>query len=427
MFSALTLPDDKMETSSPFQAEPTSKSDPPKKRGGNSSKQRRDKFRHKKNDEARKVHKTKLNQSLQPHLAEMFQQFEHAQQSGNTITIPLPITTRGIGIHMAKLYDYADHGLQNTYPMRCSIHAAYRIALMQFKRQLFRVPRGQPQHPGIDIDDAVSSIKVFEDRNYTLICDAINQCGLFEHNGVHYRPYVPKLQKRQFTFDEPDDVEYVPTSPDPLEPSTFTPQKRKRITVDTTVPDPYHVTIDNLRQTCELMSSPATPVQVREDFIRRNPIPGANYHNNLLMNRDDIMPEHYFRGNFIELDIAAFRTFCDRMASSNSCQIGKVNMDGKGSELLLTTVSTDMLEQFKLVDRTLMLTNISTTTASCVMSPIARARGFVGLMNEAPLLPHSRTTLPSSFALRTSYAACFVNMVRWSQLASGLDPITHAD
>lgn len=172
-------------------------------------------------------------------------------------TVALSGTTRGIGFNVAHEYDNAVTAFPKAQGL-ATPNCVYRIALGQLDLQLLESEsRGlsfnehvQPERPQIapKLSAAIRTCT----QNLLGVSETVNQFGHFTHAGKQYRTLVNA----------------------PLPPTVGRRAKRARI--NDFVPDPFRVTLTNLRATVEYLSDPGTPIAVREHIISNNPLPGAS-------------------------------------------------------------------------------------------------------------------------------------------------------
>lgn len=95
--------------------------------------------------------------------------------------------------------------------------------------------------------------------------------------------------------------------------------------------DPYLLRFSDLRdQLLPLVEGPqAAPLDIRNYFIARNPIPGAIFQNGFLTNIDAIIPPHY-DANGLQADIRQLNMWLDILSGKFSHIISEINYTGKG-------------------------------------------------------------------------------------------------
>ncbi|CAH0765093.1 unnamed protein product [Bemisia tabaci] len=124
-------------------------------------------------------------------------------------------------------------------------------------------------------------------RNFAPLCAMLDSLGTFQIDGHTFNPVVPKSQ-----------LQIVLIGEDTLE-------------VDGVAPDPYLVTLSNLRDTVVFLSNGNTPVQYRKYFHERNPLPGARWTNqHRLLNPDQIIPPGYSNADLLN-DLRKLRDYAD--------------------------------------------------------------------------------------------------------------------
>lgn len=410
---------------------PVTKSDKPKgkRRGRGSSDHRQISFNNNQSARFHAERRARLDAALNPGIGCAFQFYLDQQQHGSSVARVVPVTTRGIGFHcLMFLADAERHISRVELPPRATIHQLYRYSLMQLARQVCLSESG-PTHtlaPRMPQTPRVGAFSAH--RNGTFLADAISQIGSFKYDNIQHHVYIPNLtleMKGKITSLEPH---YEPLSPG------ASPAKRPANPVNSVVtkdhlyiiPDPYHITIFNLRDAVTQLSNPECPVELRRLFISRNPIPGARFVDDLLVNPSDVMPSHYFdysRQQF-RSDISDCLTLFDQMIATNPVCVGEIAMDGKGSELCLVTVRTPPGQDFR-IDDGLKCDGSSHMYASYAMSNVNRLRACVNLMSEMPLLT-SRTFVDSSFGVRDPALAVHTFVEDWPTLAWNVSPFSRS-
>jgi hypothetical protein len=203
------------------------------------------------------------------------------QQSAQTVEIP--VTTSGVGFLANECHARAVQQ-QLRAATDCGVNQLHRVSLAQHALQLHEAKK----HGGLCDPTTFDQQDAFMDnnfrqqtasqpQNFMVIADLVNNTQVFTKDGQEYRPYVPEPPSFElYQEDEP------PTSP----------TKRRRPTEVRLLPG-HMLTFNNLRDTVLAMSDPATPVLARYYFIEHNPLPGARYRDDLLVNRDEIIPPGY--------------------------------------------------------------------------------------------------------------------------------------
>jgi hypothetical protein len=328
------------------------------------------------------------------------------------------------------MYERAEQLILTNERNMCTVHALYRYTLMQFARQMTLV-NPDHSHPvcELDIPSRVGAIRC--DSNFTLVADAINSCGNLNYEGVNYRPNMRKAIKNQVTYEEMEIDEHEPTydgASSPL-PGPSDPNKRpaltvRRLPVNRRYPNPYLVNIAELRDIVQLLANPGTPEAWRAAFIERNPIPGADYVNGILMNPDAIMPLNF--GPYLQRQWMVDQGLVDnyfRLINVHAPHVlGKLNLDGKGSETMLTTVKSPPMA---ITCDGFVNTPLASMYAVRPMSDLSRWRGYVSLMNEPSGLPHCEE-FNEGEAFRSVFLACHVIHEPWFRLVCDVSPFnTH--
>lgn len=402
------------------------------RRGKGSANRRSDTFNAVQTNKFHAERRARLDASLNPGLTLAFQQYMDQQQQGTSTSRVVPVTTRGIGFHVALfMADARKHIPRIELPPRANVHQLYRYSLMQTARQLVLAEPG-PQHtltPRMPRTPRVSAFSAH--RNGTFLADAISQLGNFRYDNITHQTYIPELTLSIEGKKRVLQPIYPPTSPGatPSKRPLLTPENSVYTEVDHvySIPDPYHITIFNLRDAVVQLSNPECPVELRRRFIERNPIPGSVFSQDLLMNPDEVMPCAYFeyiRQTFGD-DIADCHSLFDQMAAVNPACVGNVTMDGRGSELNLVTVRTPPGQEFRVDGDDIVCEGQSHMYAGFMMSNVNRLRSCVNLMTEVPLLS-CRTFVDSSFAFRDPSLAIHSFVEQWPTLAWNVSPFVRS-
>lgn len=124
-----------------------------------------------------------------------------------------------------------------------------------------------------------------------------------------------------------------------------------------------------------------TEVGVREYFIANNPLPGAIWNGNRLINPNHIIPDRYGPGD-LAYDQRAFRAFLSTIAGKCPQLVGDCIFNGHGNPAQLVTT---FKEKFKLSGTRLELPD-STVRFRCIrqLEPGFTIRGAIGLLGEYP-------------------------------------------
>lgn len=298
------------------------------------------------NERTMKEHEAKINSRLNVGLSDMYQDLQAMCTGGTIASVPYPITTRGIGLHIQTIIET----LKDKYPKffdaaGVTQDCVYRIALAQLSYKLSLCNKAEAntsyQSPEttssmtIDMQVAVCAVK----ENLNLVSSAINQTGIVKEQDVEMVPFVPALE----SLPDSMDVEVV------AEPSA-TSSKRKHVERSTPLPrpDPFLVTITNLRDTVVALSDPLTPPEVRSYFRKLSPLPNARWSDsNLLLNPDQIMP-HGYDLEYLRRDIAKFKSFLTLIKGKDTNLVGTLSYEGKGldSALMSTSFLDGRISQF---------------------------------------------------------------------------------
>lgn len=402
---------------------PVAASSPQKK---NSSQRRMEAHLDKKNAEVRNQRRKGLIERLNPGLAEAFEQYSSQQQQGASFDTMVPVTTRGLGFNVAQFYDEVTKNLPRIEgPPKATINQLYRVTHMQFARQMtLSVPR--PKHTRAQRLPERPKISAFSTtRNGIHIADAITQYGSFANGTNNYSTYVPECKLKVVSTMTESEVHYEPHSPGT---SGKQPRKEKTLPVDYTIDDPHFLTIFNLRNVVIAMSNPLTPIELRNAFISRSPIPGAVYENGLLTNPNEVIPHDfrtYYTRQFLR-DLGDVESMMDQVSAHLPQMVCDVQVDGKGSELNLASsftptpmyINSGVFDYGENPDHG--ETYFFSTTA---MGNLTRLRSYLNLMNEAPYVPGLRETFDSTFGIRDVNNAQHGMTEHWPTLAWNICPM----
>lgn len=244
----------------------------------------------------------------------------------------VPISTRGVGLISQATHDVARGQIPDINNV-CTVNQLYRTNLGHLSVQLHESDElggiidieNKPFEDNFIADEirsvAKSNVKTFAAS--ALLTDSLGQ---FTHLNTHYKPFIP--------VNEYIDLD-VPTTPEHS-------QKRQAVSERILKPNPYTVTIKNLRKTVEALTQAATPVQYREYFRALNPLPGAIWSDDsIIMNPDQIIPSNYSRLDFRD-DCLAVQKLVGKLGSKMSSLLGEVSLDGKGSASQLCSMNTTL-------------------------------------------------------------------------------------
>lgn len=284
--------------------------------------------------------------------------------------VPIPITTRGIGIHTNNYYNFVRDALgQTPAPLPCTVYQMYRVSLLQLdvRIQCCQAASILPFDPETDVTYPLPYLNEFTDHsivgeNFQCLARAISSVGNFTEADIAYQPYVPHMHDRYA-----DDVNENGDASD----------------LDQQVePDPYLVTIQNLRSVVVALANPNTTLRLRRRFIHRNPLPGAVFVNNVLMNADDIMPDNYdFK--MASDDCVAFLKLMQSFGE-HSRLIQPIRYQCEGHISILTSLHHPRNAFFALTGTKLTYSEQSTIRSYQPAGELDQFEGCVNLMNEFP-------------------------------------------
>lgn len=418
-------------------AAPRGNAPKPKFRGKGSSNKRHDNFVISKNDAVCRERRSALERELQPNLVSAFRTYQQQVQSGTSVKKVVPITTRGIGFHTLNFFKEANLNVPRIdLPLRATVHELYRVSLVQLARQVLLAEVGPTHSQALRLEPKARISPFSFHRNSIFVCDAISSVGNFTFNSVDHISVIPEHFITQDTFVEELPVVYNVQSPvaggsqdkqqtqDQMQTQTSSPMKRVRR--EFSIPDPYFITIYNLWDAVKALSDPQVPIELRNRFINRNPIPGAVFQDGLLTNPDDVM--QYRTNDYLRIhfpgEVSKCEALINQVAPICPGSIGSVAMDGKGNELSLCTVRTPPSAFFGMNSFNVICEGESWMFATQPLSDVTRLRSYTSLMNEAPL--HVNNQLTSLYGMRDPNNACHTMNEVWSNLAWNVSPFqTH--
>lgn len=284
--------------------------------------------------------------------------------------IPIPVTTRGIGIHTNNYYNFVKYALVQKPP--CTIHQMYRVSLLQLdvRIQCCQAASLFPFDPDTDVTYSLPFFNEFTDtsivqENFQILAKAISSVGNFTENGISYQPYVPHMNDR-----------HVYSGEERNESGEAFDENREII------PDPYLVTIHNLRSVVMALANSNTTNRIRRRFVQRNPLPGAIFHNDVLANPNEIMPETYDFKAASE-DILAFMKLL-RLFSPKSQLIEPIQYQIAGHISILCSLHHPRNALFALDGTKLAYSEQSTIRSYQPAGEMDQFDGCINLMNEFP-------------------------------------------
>lgn len=291
-------------------------------RGGRSDQRSQNWRRQKGTEIARQAREEIIARHTAP-LAEYFAQMEITKSGGTDTAIPVPTTTRGIGLNTSLIWDHAEHNARQAIDRSgCTIFQLYRHSLLQLSIQLFNGYSKREEYPDyatefndvqfVPADHISASSSTL--KNFSLVADGVSSVGRFTHSDTEYFCYVPKLQVEELGIDE--------------EPSTST--KRRAIARNRALPNPYLVTIQNLRETVQYLADRRTDADRRRAFRALNPIPGAIWNEeSVLQNADEIMPRNY-DSRVISRDASSVGALINNIKHKDQFYVRELTLSGIG-------------------------------------------------------------------------------------------------
>lgn len=322
--------------------------------------------------------------------------------------VPIPMTTRGIGIHTNNYYNLVTYAFDKEPP--CTIHQMYRVSLLQLdvRIQCCQAASLFPFDPDTDVTYPLPYFNEFTDtsivqENFQILAKAISSVGNFTENGISYQPYVPHMNDRHIystAENGDDDTEF---------------DDNRQI-----VPDPYLVTIQNLRSVVLALAIPNTTHRIRRHFVHRNPLPGAVFINDVLTNPDAIMPETYDFKAASE-DVLAFLKMM-RSFSPKSNLIEPIQYQRAGHISILSSVHHPRNAFFSLDGMKLTYSEQSTVRAYQPAGELDHFDGCTNLMNEFPSILGRGSEFKDikRWAIRCEYVSCALYNTNWMSAVNSL-------
>lgn len=333
---------------------------------------------------------------------------------GTDTAVPIPITTRGIGIHAAIYHNYYRQAAQSD--TKCTAAQVYRISLLQLDTKMqINCKDDLILDTEVEITTPLTFNHGFDERkNFRLISRAINSLGNFALDDANYQPYIPEMD--EIECDE--NANSARSSPSSIEffdchtTRTSTPAEEDEIP-RRIVPSPYLITIHNLRQVVMSISDPNTPLVERKRFIHRNPIPSAIFEDNLLTNPDEIMPD-YYDDEAITKDIVAFRKMLHEMDHMYGNSIECIDYEHHGNISVLSCVHHPIEDQFAVKNGRLEYSGESTVRSVGPKDSVYKFNGCCYLMSEVPMdLLIKSYNDGAVWALRSTYLSNSSYVTSW--------------
>lgn len=344
--------------------------------------------------------------------------------TGTDTAVPIPLTTRGIGIHAAIYYNYYKAAAQNDN--KCTAAQLYRISLLQLDTKMqINCKDDLILDDEVEITTPLTFSHGFDERkNFRLISRAINSLGNFALDDASYEPYIPEMDEvdceegGNSARSSPLSVEFFDCYTTPNPTLEYDEDERQR----RIVPNPYLITIHNLRQVVVSMSNPNTPLAERKRFIHRNPIPSAVFVDNLLTNPDDIMPERY-DDEAIGRDMVAFRKMMHEMKTFD--MVERVDYEHHGNIAILSCVHHPIEELFAIKNGRLDYSGQSTVRAVGPKDSAYKFNGCCYLMSEYPMdLLIKSFSAGAVWALRSTYLSNSSYVTSWTSAINNYE-LTH--
>lgn len=319
-------------------------------------------------------------------------------------SVPIPITTRGIGIHAQNFYNFSKEIFGKH--LSCSVHQIYRVALIQLdvRIQCCQQELIYRNDAETDVYYPLPYFREFNDytvmpKNYAIIARAISSVGNFMLNDVAYQPYVPSMTAGK---------------PNMFDASEAAGADKEKVLIN-----PYLVTLQSLRTVASALADPATPLSERRRFIGRNAIPGARFADDLLTNAEQIMPEDYdFQAATSDiLDFVSLLKMYDaREALARMVDV--IHFQNVGHISILSSVHHPTPADFSLAEDKLSYSGVSTVRSFVRSSEQDQFDGCVNLMSECPAFVERQNK--GRWSMRSKYLSCSSYQTSWVS-ASAID------
>lgn len=227
------------------------------------------------------------------------------EQAQTLKSITLSITTRAIGFNLCHLVRLCvNYGERIAIP---SIYELYRVylGLIEVKVASVQLPMIStlsesllPPPTNVSfVQTARSAVSVPEP-----ISLMINAIGAIKYNDACY---VPAIAAKRYTRN-----------------GLF-------------IPRPENVVLSTLRETVIALANPLTPLRWRTEFRENCPIPGTIWENNLLVNGNEIMPEHYDLALNFQQELSRQNVFMTRVQKAVPKMVGSpLDFKSQGSKSL---------------------------------------------------------------------------------------------
>lgn len=252
--------------------------------------QRSQNYREKKGSEVMEDLTKQLKEKLHPG----FLHIRDLVSNSGVVAVPaytrLPISTRGIGFHIAHcIYNFKR--IYEAYPLEEKlIFSAYRIALAQLEYKIVQAhsevsanqcfdPPFMPHFFSADQQNIICQFRLA----FTGVANLINTVGNVSFNGCLYTPVYLNTGM----------LEYSETVPVEQTAGAATTVARM---VKLYAPEATAVLFSNLKDTVASLANRDTPLDARKTFYDANPLPGAKWtgaQDPVLQNPEDFWPADY--------------------------------------------------------------------------------------------------------------------------------------
>lgn len=298
-----------------------------KHRGKPSALKRQDAYRARKNEATLADYRKGILERLKvPQFDALVEYVERLESRAEPDAKILPVTTRSAGLLSSLSISIANSLDSRFIELDFDVHALYRITLTLQALQLDYAESHQRHRTGavsqveyqtVELSAEFKNEAIKVQEVFSVLSFAIAPLGVFEHASIQY---VTALRAPHHAHDRPD----------ASGPTVHS--KRHRAAIRTRVPDPFTITILNLRSAVEYLSDRATDHASRLYFRRWCPIPGACWNDdNVLTNPDEVIPDGYVDDPaLLRRDLFRYRGYMSQIKKKCGAFIIPFNASGVG-------------------------------------------------------------------------------------------------
>jgi len=393
----------------------------PKKKfrqGKGSQKSHSDAFREKVGRQVMKENDERLDKVLFSNLNVVAARLKTFETEPQPLTTTVTQTTRGLGFSSAKISDW----IQLVKPtLQYDRFSLYRVSLAYHRRVMMKAfpdkSIWRPGSPFVDLttEPFVGFTQVVESHpdSFSLLAATLSSFGKTSMNKEDFCGICPQQSLRYPTGVLVDDDEGSEASTS--RGRRKKPRKEDRPVEETRVSalNPYTVHLSNLRSVVEQLSDPGVPEYLRRNFIRRNPIPGADFENFVLLNPDQIMPRTYNQ-NTLARDFRQVNMVRDVMMKNHAHLFASINLSGKCSvsTLAVTHIKASVVDQWQVFIENQAYGSVRPLPST------QQILGIIGLTGEIPDEEYSPSLEVYGFRRYQSSVQTFD--ADWEQLADSL-------